>query len=452
MATAPDILRIGNAQGFWGDRPEGPAALVAQSPDLDYLTLDYLAEVSMSILAKQRQRDPEAGYARDFLEVVSSMAPVWKAGRPLRLVTNAGGLNPAACARAARAILREAGCKGLTIGIVTGDDVLDELNRSPDKYPHLETGRALSEVRSSLVTGSAYIGAGSIVEALSQGAQLIVTGRVADPSLVVGPCLYHFGWKADDYDRIAGATVAGHLIECGVQVTGGISTDWLNIPGVDDIGFPIVEVSGDGSCVVTKPRGTGGRVDRATVTEQLVYEIGDPENYLSPDATVSFGQLRLAEDGENRIRVTGARGRPPPESYKVSGTYRAGYRAAGTLVVFGRGATEKARRCGQMVLNRLAAAGMTPQRSLVECLGSGDAVKGVATSAPIEVVLRIAISDPRREVVEYFTRQLMPLVTAGPPGTTGYADGRPSVREEFGYWPTLVRREVVRPVVEIIET
>jgi hypothetical protein len=448
----PDILRIGNAQGFWGDRSDAPARLVAQIPDLQYLTLDYLAEVSMSILARQRERDPRAGFPRDFLDVVGSLAPVWREGRDLRVVTNAGGLDPPACARATAGILREAGCRALRIGVVTGDDVMPALALgTPDRFSHLETGRPLDDVRADLVTANAYLGAEPIARALAGGAHLVIAGRVADPSLTVGPCLHHFGWESDDYDRIAGATIAGHLIECGTQVTGGISTDWLTLPNPADIGFPVVEVSPDGSCVVTKPPGTGGRVDRATVTEQLVYEIGDPENYLSPDATVSFTALQLSDAGPARVRITGARGRPPPPTYKVSATYRAGYRAAGTLVVVGHDAAAKARRCADIVLGRLATAGLPPDRSIVEYLGTGEVLKALPPPDPLEIVLRIAVADRRREVVERFTRELMPLVTAGPQGLTGYGEGRPTVREQFGYWPTLIDRAAVTPRVEFID-
>jgi hypothetical protein len=448
----PDILPIGNAQGFWGDRSDAPARLVAQVPDLQYLTLDYLAEVSMSILARQRERDPRAGFPRDFLDVVGSLAPVWRARRDLRIVTNAGGLDPPACARATAGILREAGCRALRIGVVTGDDVLSALMQGTrGRFSHLETGRPLDDVRADLVTANAYLGAEPIARALAGGAHLVIAGRVADPSLTVGPCLHHFGWECDDYDRIAGGTIAGHLIECGTQITGGISTDWLTLPDAADIGFPVVEVSPDGSCVVTKPPGTGGRVDRATVTEQLVYEIGDPENYLSPDATVSFTALQLSDAGRDRVRITGARGRPPPPTYKVSATYRAGFRAAGTLVVTGQDAAEKARRCADVVLGRLAAAGLAPARSIVEYLGTGEVLKAPPPPDPREIVLRIAVADRRREVVERFTRELMPLITAGPQGLTGYGEGRPTVREQFGYWPTLVDRSAVSPSVEFLD-
>jgi hypothetical protein len=255
----------------------------------------------------------------------------------------------------------------------------------------------------------------------------------------------HFGWTADSYDRIAGATVAGHLIECGTQVTGGISTDWMNLSNGPAIGFPVVEVATDGSCVVTKPNGTGGRVDLRTVKEQLVYELGDPANYLSPDASVSFLGLRLSDLGNDRVGVEGATGRPPPPTYKVSATYRAGFRAAGTLTLFGRDAAAKARRCGEIVLRKLREAGCEPRRSLVECIGAGDVVRGVgANQDAMECVLRIAVTDERPEVVERFTREMTPLVTSGPQGTTGYAEGRPVVREAVGYWPCLIERERVK--------
>lgn len=454
-----ETIRIGNASAFWGDSNDAPARLVEQASDLDYLTLDYLAEVSMSILAKQRERDPAAGYARDFVSVVASLARFWKSGRQLRVVTNAGGLNPAGCAEACAQVLRNAGCRNLRIGIVSGDDVLPEIRAALTSNPHtrdfahMESGEPIETIRESLVTANAYIGAAPMVEAIQKGADLVISGRVADPSLTVAPCVAHFGWKADDFARPAGATVAGHLIECGTQVTGGISTDWLELD-IRNIGYPIVEVSADGSCVVTKPLGTGGRVSEQSVKEQLVYELGDPARYLSPDATVSFLTLTVEDEGRDRVRVSGATGAPPPDQYKVSATYRAGYRAAGMLTIVGRDAVAKARRCGQMVLERLRAAGSEPQRYHVECLGSGDAIGQVAqmnSADLLETVLRISVFDPRREIVERFTREIAPLVTSGPQGTTGYAEGRPPVREVFGYWPTLIPRSKVKPQVQLIE-
>jgi acyclic terpene utilization AtuA family protein len=446
-------LRIGNAQGFWGDAPGAPAQLVAQAPNLDCLTLDYLAEVSMSILAKQRERDASAGYARDFIGVVESLVPVWKSGGKLQLITNAGGLNPRECATVCARILRNAGCHGMRIGVISGDDVLPMLRERPELFPHLESGAPLSSVADVLVTANAYLGAASLVEAILSSARIIITGRVADPSLTVAPCIAHFNWPADDWNRIAGATVAGHLIECGTQVTGGISTNWMNL-NASNIGYPIVEISADGSCVVTKPAGTGGAVNEQTVKEQLLYEIGDPAAYLSPDATVSFLSLRVTDQGDDRVRVYGATGGPPPGKYKVSATFRAGFRASGLLTVFGRDAVAKARRCGQLVLERLRDAGCKPHQSNVECLGAGDVAAGLFPAAGqnlLETVLRVTVADPRREIVDRFTREMAPLITNGPQGVTGYGEGRPAVHEVFGYWPTLIDRSLVRPEIEFVE-
>ena len=418
------------------------ARLVGQDPDIDYITLDYLAEVSMSIMARQRERDPAAGYARDFLRVVESLAPHWNAGRRFKVVTNAGGLDPTACGRAVGAMLGKHGVAGKKIAIVGGDDVLSLVRGAADRsgFRHLETQQPIDTVLDRVVTANAYLGADQLVEGLRRGADIVITGRVADPSLTVAPAAAEFGWSPGDFNKLAGATVAGHLIECGTQATGGICTDWLSLADPIHIGFPIVEVGSDGSCVVTKPTGTGGVVNEQTVKEQLLYELGDPGNYLSPDCSVSFLTLNVAEQGRDRVRVSGATGRHPPPSYKVSATYRAGYRAAGALTILGGEARAKAARCGQIVEQKMREAKLAPKRFLAEPIG-GDQ----------EVTLRMAVADDRKEVCEFFSRLLVPLVTAGPQGTTGYFDGRPQVREVFGYWPCLIDRNLVKPRVEIIE-
>ncbi|MFO0948078.1 MAG: acyclic terpene utilization AtuA family protein [Planctomycetota bacterium] len=451
-------LKIGNAQGFWGDSADAPARLVAGQPDLDYLTLDYLAEVSLSILALQRDRDPTAGYARDFLDVIRSLVPFWRKGSKLRLVTNAGGLNPRACAEACAAILKESGCGSLKMGMVTGDDVLPTIKSGKPSdilLRNLETQEPLGKVAHSLVTANAYLGADGVAEAIRQGADIVLTGRVADPSMAVGPCLAHFGWASTDYDRIAGATIAGHLIECGAQVCGGISTHWLELPDPANIGFPVVEVADDGSCVVTKPKGTGGHVNLETVKEQLLYEIGDPGNYLSPDVTVSFLSLQLEQVGNDRVLVRGANGRAPVDSYKVSATYREGFTAQCLLTIFGRDAAEKAKRCGEIVFERVRQAGFELDRTSIECLGNGAVVPGVLAGnlqpEPMEVVLRLSVADRRREALDRFAKEIFPLVTAGPQGITGYSAGRPSPRAVFGYWPCLIEKSLVQPKVEILE-
>lgn len=453
-----DVVKIANAQAFWGDQNEAAARLLQEQPDLDYITLDYLSEVSMSIMAGQKAKDPRFGYAHDFIDVIKSLAPYWKRGAKVKIITNAGGLNPRGCAQACADALRQASCHGLHIGIVSGDDVLDRIKCTPDNplFHNMDTSEPISNILDRLTTANAYLGAKPIVDALHLGADIVITGRTADPSLTVAPCVAYHGWCWDDYDRIAQATVAGHLIECGTQATGGISTDWLAIADVNDIGFPFVEVDRDAHFVLTKPRNTGGLVSIDTVTEQLLYEIGDPAAYLSPDVTLSFLSLSLEETGKNRILIKGAKGKPPPSTYKVSATYRNGYKAEGTLAVFGEDCKNKAQRCGQIVLERMKRHGMIPQRSLIECLGCGDVVTGIApfgnhSSLPFECMLRICIADPRLEVLEYFSKQIAPLVTAGPQGVTGYTSGRPHIRPLFGFWPCSIPTSLVTPNIDILE-
>ena len=441
-------IKIGNAQAFWGDQPGAAARLVETCPDIDYLTLDYLAEVSLSIMAIQRERDPDAGYARDFLDVIRSLVIHWEKGSRVKVITNAGGLNPSGCAAAIRELLDIVGLPNKKVGVVTGDDVMEIL----DAGENLETGEPLETVRDKLRTANAYIGAAPVAEVLQAGADIVVTGRVADPSLTVGAAVAAFDWSLDDWDRLAAATVAGHLIECGTQMTSGFSTDWMDVPDQADLGFPIIEMKHDGTFVATKPDGTGGCVTQQTVKEQLLYEVGDPGKYLSPDAAVSFLDLDLDEVGENRIRITGAQGEAPPETYKVSATWHEGYRAEGMLVVVGKDAVTRARRAGEVLFQRLERKGHVPERNKIEVIGSGDVTGGVMgrRNDLKECVLRVAAFSPDRAVVETFTKEVAPLVTSGPQGVTGYTSGRPKVRQVFGYWPCLIDRDKVNPRVEIL--
>ncbi len=445
------MIRVGNAQAFWGDRPTAALEILAQEPGLDYLTMDYLAEVSMSILAMQRERDSKLGYAQDFVQVVRDLADYWAAGGRCRLIANAGGLNPTECARACISALEQNGCRSMKVAVVGGDDVLSNLlssNPSSNAFYNLDSAAPLATVRDRLVTANAYLGCEGIVQALEAGAEIVITGRVADPSMVVAPCVYEFGWDSNDWARLAGATVAGHLLECGTHATGGISTDWLDVPDVAHLGFPIAEILSDGSCTITKSERSGGRVTPETIKEQLIYEIGDPERYLSPDCTVSFLGLEVKSVGTNRVKVSGAVGSPRPKTFKVSATYRDGYRAAGTLTLFGPNSVAKARRCGEMVLQRLREAGFTYRDSIVECLGNAGSVPvshlTTNSQAHYESVLRIAVESDSKIAVDRFTRELMPLITAGPQGTTGYAEGRPRVHGVIRYWPCLIDCELTQ--------
>lgn len=448
-------IRIGNGCGFWGDNVDAPV-LLAQQGALDYLTLEYLAELTMSILALQKQRDPARGFATDFLDALERLCPVLREQPRLRIVTNAGGMNAAACAAQASAILGRAGLAH-QVAVVEGDDLLphlDEMLAAGEPLSNLDTGEPLASVRSRVVSANAYLGARPIVTALAElQASVVITGRVADASLTVGPAAHEFGWAWDDWDRLGSATAAGHLIECGAQGTGGLWCNWTEAPNLANVGYPIAEMSGDGAFTMSKPPDTGGRVNCETVAEQLLYEVGDPAGYLTPDVTADFTTLRLTEDGRDRVRVTGGRGKPATDHYKVSIAYRDGFMASGTLVVFGPDAPAKARKAGGMLLERIRRAGFELEHSNIEALGGGDCVPGVARGNPEapEVVLRVTVRDPRRAALERFTKEFAPLVTSGPPGITGYTTGRPPVREVFAYWPTLVPKSRVRPRVRLIQ-
>jgi hypothetical protein len=447
-----DAVRIGNGCGFWGDNLDAPI-LLAEHGRLHYLTLEYLAELTMSILALQKQRDSAAGFATDFVDVLQRLVPVLKAQPALKIVTNAGGMNPAACAAKARVILVKAGLADRPIATVSGDDLLpriEELQSAGHVLANLDTGEPLSGIRSRLVSANAYLGARPIVAALQQGASIVITGRVADASLTVAPAVHEFGWMWDDWNRLASATVAGHLIECGAQATGGLWCNWRDAPDLANVGYPIAEMEAGGTFRITKPPGTGGAVNRETISEQLLYEVADPAAYLTPDVTADFSSVHLSETSRNVVQVEGARGQAATETYKVSIAYRDGFTSSGTLVILGPEAVAKARQCGTMILERLGRVGIEPEHSNVECLGAGDCVPGVVKATdPPEVVLRVSVRDSRRHAVERFTKEFAPLVTSGLPGVTGYTTGRPPVREVFAYWPALIAKSAVTAEVRL---
>jgi hypothetical protein len=444
-----DRVRIGNGCGFWGDNLDAPLFLAEQGR-LDYLTLEYLAELTMSILAIQKQRDAQAGYGGDFLEVLERLCPVLHSQPNLRIVTNAGGMNPLGCAAKSRQLLDRAGLADRLIGVVDGDDLLpdlDQLLAAGHALANLDTGAPLSAIRARVVSANAYLGAQPIVATLRAGAALVITGRVADASLTLGPAVHELGWAWDDWDRLSAGSVAGHLIECGAQCTGGLWCNWTEATNLSKVGYPIAEIERDGTFRITKPPGSGGAVNRETIAEQLLYEVGDPTAYLTPDVTADFTSVTLTESGPDIVQIGGARGRPATDTYKVSIAYRDGFTASGTLAILGPGAPAKARACGAMILERLRRAGLDFEQSNIECLGAGAVVPGVimAKAEPPEVVLRVTVRDPRRNAVERFAKEVAPLVTSGPPGVTGYTTGRPPVREVFAYWPALLAKSALAP-------
>jgi hypothetical protein len=341
----------------------------------------------------------------------------------------------------------------LPVGVVTGDDLLPrlpELQAAGCRFENLDTGQPLSQLGRDVVSANAYLGARPIAEALAASARLVITGRVADASLTLGPALHEFGWKWDDWDRLAGASVAGHLIECGAQATGGLYRHWQRLD-LANVGYPIAELNSDGAATLTKADGSGGVVSRETVCEQLVYEIGDPRHYLTPDVDVDFTTVEVADEGENCVRVWGATGSPAPDRYKVSLAYRDGFSASGQLLVYGDDCVEKARACAEILLARVRTAGFKLESAHVECLGAGEGVPGLHAppSGLREVMLRLTVHDSRRAAVDRFTKEFAPLITAGPAGLAGYAAGRPAVRPVFAYWPTLVPRDLVPAGVEV---
>ncbi|MDR3617752.1 MAG: DUF1446 domain-containing protein [Paludisphaera borealis] len=446
-------IRIGNGAGFWGDSLDAPFHL-ARDGRLDVLTLEYLAELTLAILSHLRSKDPNAGYVTDFPPLLQRLAPILAEQAGLKIVTNAGGLNTASCAAVCARIAAGNGLDDMPIGVVTGDDVLGRIaswRAEGVALDHLETGEPIERVADRLVCANVYLGARPIAEALGQGARIALTGRVADASLTVGPVVDRFGWSWDDWDRLAGASVAGHLIECGAQVTGGLWEGWEAMPDPAGIGYPIAEVAADGSTVVTKVEGTGGVVSRATVTEQIVYEIGDPSCYRTPDVDVDFTTVALDDQGPDRVLVRGASGRRPSDFLKLAAVYRDGWTASGMLAVVGRSAEAKARFAAGLALERVRRAGFTLEHSLVECFGAGDVAPGVfrPEKPAEEVLLRVTVRDPSRAAVERFCRELAPLITSGPPGLAGYATGRPTARPAFGYWPALVPRGLVDSQVEV---
>jgi hypothetical protein len=451
--TTSGSLRVGNGAGFWGDNLDAPF-LLARDGRIDVLTLEYLAELTMAILSHLRTRDKSAGYVTHFPDLLERLAPILIEQSGLRVVTNAGGLNPPSCAARCGQILEAAGMARIPLGMVTGDDVLDRVSVWIEQgidLSHLETGEPISTVSDRLVAANVYFGARGIAEALTQGARIVLTGRVADASLTLGPAVWQFGWPWDDWNRLAGASAAGHLIECGAQATGGLWHRWDQLVDPAGIGYPIAAIEPDGSCSITKPPGTGGLVTVDTVAEQLLYEIDDPACYHTPDVDVDFTGLEIKQAGPERVSVRGAAGRPRPEQLKLVAVYRDGWTASGMLAVVGRNAEAKARAAGELVLERVRRSGVTLAASLVECLGAGDVAPSVLrpASPPFEVVLRVTVRDPQRAAVERFCRELAPLVTAGPPGLVGYASGRPTPRPAFGYWPALVPRAVAESQTQL---
>ena len=453
-----DKVLVANGQGFWGDSLLGPIRLCREGP-IDYLTLDYLAEVTMSILQTQYLRDPSKGFATDFIRMVDRTAPeLVKKG--IKVVANAGGVNPMACKEATLGVLRKHGFKGVKVAVVEGDDIygqLDGLLAGGETLANMDTGVPLASVRERVSSANVYLGAFPTAEALDQGAQIVITGRGTDPGLVLGPLIHEFGWKREQFDLLAAGTIAGHIVECGAQCTGGNYVDWRSVPDMAMVGYPIIEASADGTFVVTKHAGTGGMVTPRTILHQLVYEMGDPRNYIGPDCGADFTSIRMEQVGADRVRCSGAKGSAPTPTYKVSISYQDGWKALGQLTISGPDALAKAKLCAEIVWKRLAYDGCTfnDSEKTVEFVGANVCHAGIAVphaDEPNEVVLRIGVKGADKAKIERFGYELVPLVTSGPPGVTGFAGGRPHATEIIGFWPALMRKDKVATKVSVFES
>ena len=439
------MIRIANGQGFWGDWLEAPVRLVEQGP-IDYLALDYLAEITMSILQKQKEADPNLGYARDFPPLIARIQRRI-IEREVRVIANAGGVNPVACAREVRRV-----APSLKVAVVLGDDVfgrLDQFLAAGHAMKNMETGEPLTTIRDRILSANAYIGAFPLAEALAAGADVVIAGRCTDTALSLAPMIHRFGWKPDEWDKLAAGTIAGHIVECGAQCTGGnCQVDWQNIPDMANIGYPIIEAEPDGRFNITKHEGTGGRVSVDVIKEQLLYELGDPKNYITPDCVADFTTIQLKDAGPDRVQVSGIRGAARPEMLKLSIAYSYGWKAVGTLVYSAPQALDKAKAADRIVRARLQQLGLKFEEIHTEFFGVNACHGPVAVPNPDppEVQLRIGVRGQDRNAVDRFTRELIPLVLSGPPTGTGFGDGRPPVREVVAYWPALIPRELIRDV------
>jgi hypothetical protein len=448
-------IRIASGQGFWGDLLTAPLDQVTKGP-VDYMMMDYLAEVTMSIMQKQKRKDPALGYARDLVPLMEQLLPVL-VEKNIKVITNGGGVNPTACRDAIFKIAAKLGIKGLKIGVVLGDDILvslSELKQRGIELRNMESGESLDTVIDRVMSANVYFGAWPVVEALKQGAQIVITGRTTDTGLTLAPMIHEFGWKEEDWDKLAAGTVAGHILECGGQASGGnFSADWKSVPDLAHIGFPIAEAHPNAEIVITKHSNTGGLVSLQTVKEQLLYEIGDPTKYITPDCVADFTTIELEDDGPDRVRMSGVKGKPATDSYKVSMSYLDGYTAIGTLTYAWPDALEKAQAADRILRTRLADLGLTFDEIRTEFVGynSCHGPLAVLPGEINEVVLRVGVRGHDYKAVQRFGMELAPLILTGPPAVTGFAGGRPKPSEVIAYWPALMPKSAVMPRVEVEE-
>lgn len=448
-----DKIRIASGQGFWGDLIDAPMNQATGGP-VDYIMMDYLAEVTMSILQKQKLKDPKFGYARDIPALMERMLPVIKE-KGIKVITNGGGVNPTACRDAIFEVAKKLGIKDLKIGVVMGDNILDNIDDLVNKgveLKNMESGDSVKTVKDKVLSANVYFGAAPVVECLKQGADIVITGRVTDTGLTLAPMIYEFGWDMNDFDLMAAGTVAGHILECGGQASGGNFTgDWQSIPDLARIGFPIAEAYPNGEVIITKHENTGGLVSIDTVSEQLCYEIGDPKDYITPDCIADFTSIHLEDVGKNKVRVYNVKGLPATPFYKVSMSYSDGYSASGSLTYSWPDALEKAEAADKILRTRLDDLGLKFDEVRAEFQGYNACHGPIARKIdePNEVVLRFSVRSSDKYSVERFGKELAPLILTGPPGVTGFAGGRPKPSDVVAYWPALIPKTEVTPQVVV---
>lgn len=439
-------IKIANGQGFWGDSIEAPKELIRNS-DIDYLTLDYLAEITLSIMQKQKTRNPKYGYASDFLNLIQETAIDLK-NNQIKVVSNAGGVNPKQCSTGIKKILSDLNVN-LNIGYIEGDDILNDLDDLISKgatLSNMDSGESISTIRDKICSANVYIDSYEIKELLDLGADIVLAGRVTDPGLTLGPLLHEFDWKKNDYNKLASGTLAGHIIECGAQCTGGNYTKWYEIEDLVNIGYPIVNVNSNGDFTVMKSKNSGGLINRFTVTEQILYEMGDPKKYISPDVCVDFTSFKLDDSIDGQVKISDVRGYQPTNTYKVSISYFAGYKSSGQLTICGPNAYEKAKKTAEIIWGRLSKIGCKFEETNTEFLGYNSCHNSINKhyEGSNEIVLRLSVKDKSKSTVNRFGMEISPVITSGPPGITGFAGGRPKAQEIIAYWPALIDKKLIK--------
>ncbi len=450
-------IKIASGQGFWGDLIDAPYHQVTKG-DIDYLVMDYLAEVTMSILQKQKNKNPKLGYAKDIPELMKRILPICKE-KNIKIITNGGGVNPIACAEAVVDVAKNLGLKNLKIAVVLGDDIkdrIDEIIFKGCELNNMETNESIIPVKEKLLSANVYFGAFPIVDGLRQGADIVITGRTTDTGLTLAPMIYEFDWKENDFNLLSAGTIAGHILECGAQSSGGnFLGDWQSIPNMAEIGFPIAEAYPNGEFVITKHPNTGGRVSFETVAEQLVYEIGDPKVYITPDCVADFTTIRLEDLGSDRVRVYDIKGKQATEFFKVSCSYESGYSAVATLTYSYPQALTKAKAADKILRKRLENLQLKFDEIRTEFVGYNSCHGPLSTEIDEEkineIMLRIAVRSNDYTSVERFGKEIAPLILTGPPSVTGFAGGRPKPSEVVAYWPALIPKTLVKPEVKMVK-